>query len=282
MCGAKDDALGHHAIPHQVPQGDEQLARQSDDHLLSRAAAVLGARSKPLGQRALLLKVEKAPGELDHPPPHPSVAGSGKPLLAALAPAFIGRAREAGVACHGASVAQVPRQDLFDQHVRRLDPHADDADQHQDHQIWSRFRGLLQLLQAGLLDLTYLLADKPPALHIAAQFGERVGRDRFALRRAQMLQALRRLLELGIEVADTKPDQGRLEAVDNTGLLTNEGLALAVGAFGIFLCAGRIAAILQCSRSPRSQPRNARFKPSVSRRSVLARRCSRDTATLAA
>ena len=32
--------------------------------------------------------------------------------------------------------------------------------------------------------------------------------------------------------------------------------------------------------SPRSQPRNTRFNSSVSRRSVLARRCSRETATL--
>ena len=36
------------------------------------------------------------------------------------------------------------------------------------------------------------------------------------------------------------------------------------------------------TRSPLSHPRKARFKSSVSRRSVLARRCSRETATLAA
>ena len=42
-----------------------------------------------------------------------------------------------------------------------------------------------------------------------------------------------------------------------------------------------IATILQCSRSPRSQPRKTRFKPLVSSRSVLARGCSRDTAVLA-
>src|SRR5262249_34163315 len=37
-------------------------------------------------------------------------------------------------------------------------------------------------------------------------------------------------LELGIEVADAEPRQGRLDAVDGGGLLANEGLALAVGA----------------------------------------------------
>src|SRR5262245_35032143 len=71
--------------------------------------------------------------------------------------------------------------------------------------------------------------------HVAAQFGERVGRDRFALGAAQVLQALGRPLELGIEVANAEPRQGRLDATDNAGLLTNEGLALAVGPLGIFL-----------------------------------------------
>lgn len=41
-----------------------------------------------------------------------------------------------------------------------------------------------------------------------------------------------------------------------------------------------IAAILQWRFSPRSPPRKARIKSSVSSRSVLARWCSRDTATL--
>jgi Haem-degrading len=39
-------------------------------------------------------------------------------------------------------------------------------------------------------------------------------------------------------------------------------------------------AMLQWPRSPRSHPKNPRFSNSVSSRSVLARRCSRDTATL--
>ena len=60
-----------------------------------------------------------------------------------------------------------------------------------------------------------------------------------ALGRAQVFQALRRLLELWIEVADAKPRQGRLDAVDDRGLLANEGLALAVGPLGIFLREGR-------------------------------------------
>src|SRR3974390_3640613 len=93
MCGTEGDALGHHAIPHEVPQGYQQLARQGDDHLLARATIVLGAHSEPLGQCAVLLELEETPRELDHPPAHPSVAGSGKPLLAALAAALVGRIR---------------------------------------------------------------------------------------------------------------------------------------------------------------------------------------------
>ena len=41
-----------------------------------------------------------------------------------------------------------------------------------------------------------------------------------------------------------------------------------------------IPTIPQCPRSPRSQPRNTRMSMAASSRSVLARRCSRDTATL--
>ena len=59
-----------------------------------------------------------------------------------------------------------------------------------------------------------------------------------ALRRAHVFQALRRLLELRIEVADAEPHQGRLDAVDDGGVLANEGLALAVGALGILLREG--------------------------------------------
>jgi hypothetical protein len=44
VCRTKDDALGQHAIAYEVPQGNEQLARQGDDHLLARGAGVVGAQ----------------------------------------------------------------------------------------------------------------------------------------------------------------------------------------------------------------------------------------------
>src|SRR5262249_60175473 len=129
-------------------------------------------------------------------------------------------------------------QDVLDAHAGRLDANPNDAHQAEDHEIWPSLGGLLQLLQARLLDLPYLLGNELFARHVALQFGERVGRDRLALGRAQVLQALRRLLELGIEAADAEPCQGCLDAVDDGGLLANEGLALAVGALGILLREG--------------------------------------------
>src|SRR5262245_1006892 len=63
-----------------------------------------------------------------------------------------------------------------------------------------------------------------------------------------MLQALRRLLELGIEVADTEPRQGRLDAIDDGSVLANKGLTLAVRALGIFVCEGWARAQLAVHR----------------------------------
>src|SRR5262245_31751031 len=40
MCGTKSDALGHHAIADEVPQGDQELAGQGDDHLLARTTGI--------------------------------------------------------------------------------------------------------------------------------------------------------------------------------------------------------------------------------------------------
>src|SRR5215475_12166897 len=55
----------------------------------------------------------------------------------------------------------------------------------------------------------------------------------------QLFKAVRRLLELGIEVANAEARQRRLDAVDDGGVLANEGVALAVGALGILLREGR-------------------------------------------
>src|SRR5262249_58936509 len=111
--------------------------------------------------------------------------------------------------------------------------------QNEDHQIGSSLRCLLQLLKSRLLDLLDLLSDELLSRKVALQFGERVGRNGLALGRAQLFEALRRLLELGIEGANAEARQRRLDAVDDGGVLANEGVALAVGALGILLREGR-------------------------------------------
>jgi hypothetical protein len=77
----------------------------------------------------------------------------------------------------------------------------------------------LELLQSRLLNLADLLGNELLACQVALHFGQRVGRDRLALRRAHVFRALRRLLELGIEAADAEPRRGRLDAVDDGGVL---------------------------------------------------------------
>jgi hypothetical protein len=46
-------------------------------------------RAIPQCQRALLLKHQKAPGELDHAAADPGIAGPGEPLFAPLRAAFV-------------------------------------------------------------------------------------------------------------------------------------------------------------------------------------------------
>lgn len=64
------------------------------------------------------------------------------------------------------------------------------------------------------------------------------------------------------------------------GALTNQLPALAVWRFASSSASVGIAAIVQCFFSPGSQPRRDRFKRAISRRSVFARRCSRETGHL--
>ena len=77
--------------------------------------------------------------------------------------------------------------------------------QHADHRVAASSARPLQPLGAHRLELRDLVLHEPQARHVAAQLGERVRRQRRALRRAQRLQPLRR-----------RP-QGRLEAADARG-----------------------------------------------------------------
>src|SRR6516165_12380969 len=114
-------ALQWLASSDKAPERNDQFACQRDDHCLARAnMAISGAGAIPQCQRALLLKHQKAPGELDHAAADPGVAGSGEPFLAPLRATLIRRACQAGPrvrplagprtgsAGHGSAVTQWP------------------------------------------------------------------------------------------------------------------------------------------------------------------------------
>ena len=88
---------------------------------MTRAAAPVGSSGvKPLGQCTVLLEPEKTPRQLDHAAPDASVPGARKTPLAPASATLIRRTGKAGVAGDGLAIAQVAREDLVDQHVRRL------------------------------------------------------------------------------------------------------------------------------------------------------------------
>src|SRR6201984_256316 len=92
-CWTQDDALQWLTGSDKAPQRNDQFACQRDDHGLARATtAISGAGAIPQCQRALLLKHQKAPGELNHAAADPGIASSGEPLFAPLRPALIRRA----------------------------------------------------------------------------------------------------------------------------------------------------------------------------------------------
>ena len=65
-CRTQDDALQCLAGRDKPPERDQQLACQRDNHRLARAGSAVGSTGLvPPGQCALLLKPQKAPGELD-------------------------------------------------------------------------------------------------------------------------------------------------------------------------------------------------------------------------
>src|SRR5215475_12893157 len=232
---AQNDSVRHYSLSHEPPQGDQKLARQGHDHGLARAARVLGAGSKPLRQGTVLLEYEKSPRQLDHASPNARVARTRQPFLPAFCAALVGRAGEAGITRYSPSVAHGSRQHLLDQHVGRLDTNPDYARQQAHHCVWSFIGHALQTLKASILDLPDLITDQPTALHIATHLGQRVGRYWLALGRAQIFEALGSLLQFGIEAADAEPAQRCFHPVDNPSLLSDETLALAVGALGIFI-----------------------------------------------
>src|SRR4051794_27217309 len=95
-------------------------------------------------------------------------------------------------------------------------------------------------------------------------------------------QTLGGLAQGRFEVANPQPGQSGLYPVHDARAFPHEALALRFGRLASSSAIVGTRAMVQWPRSPRSHPRNPRFSNSVSSRSVFARRCSRDTATLEA
>ena len=106
--------------------------------------------------------------------PNATVAGTGQPFPPALSAALVGRASEAGITGYGPSVAHVSRQHLVYQHVSRLNADPDHARQQAHHSVRSIIRGVIEPLQACLLNLPDLIPDEPSPLHVATQLSQRV------------------------------------------------------------------------------------------------------------
>src|SRR3974390_779518 len=90
LCRTQNDAVWHHALPHEPPQGDQKLARQGHDHGLASTESVLRASSIPLRQGAVLLVHKEPPRQLDHAAPNSTIAGTGQPFLPAFPAALVG------------------------------------------------------------------------------------------------------------------------------------------------------------------------------------------------
>src|SRR4051794_5116475 len=233
---SQDNASRHLARGHHSPQRDQQLSRQRHDQGLARAATGVGrARPVPLRQRTLLLMKQEAPGQLDHPAADAGVARLGEPFFAPPAAALVGGAGEACIAGDGSSIAPGPGKNLMDQHVRCLKADAHDAGEQANHDMRLFFRSLLQALRTGLLNLFDLVPDEPQAGHVSTKFEQRVGRERHPLGRTKHCETVRRLAQRGLEGPNPEADQTALHPVDKARALTDEPLALTVGALSILL-----------------------------------------------
>src|SRR5208337_3794223 len=98
-------------------------------------------------------------------------------LFASLGAALVGSAGDPAIARHRSAIAERAIESLVNQPVGGVDADALEPGQHQQHQMGARSRRLLEPLLAGALDLLDLLLDELEASQVAAQFGERVGRN---------------------------------------------------------------------------------------------------------
>jgi len=178
---AKNDSFRNLTGRRHAPERDEQLSRQRYDHRLACAAASVGRPSaEPLGKLAVFLKLEEAPGQLDHSAPYSRIAGAREAFFTPPVAALIGRTSEAGIAGNGFAIRRMTRQDLIYQHVRRLDADAHDPCYEADDRVGSLLRGCrrLELAQPLSFDFLNLLAHNTKPRHVAAKLPTRILRQK--------------------------------------------------------------------------------------------------------
>src|SRR4051812_43989425 len=123
----------------------------------------------------------------------------------------------------------------MDQHVRCLNANAHNAREETNHDMRLVLRSLFQLLRTHLLNLLDLVHDEPQTGHVATKFEQRVRRERYPLGGPQRCETVRRLAQRRLEGPNPEADQAPLHPIDQARALTDERLALTVGALGILL-----------------------------------------------
>src|SRR5207237_4087425 len=134
----------------------------------------------------------------------------------------------------------------------------------------------------SFLDLSDLADNKAQPRYIALQLCQGIWRQRHTLRGVHGCRTFGRLAQVGLKLR--MPIRARVAFIRFT-MRVRSPTRQSRSRFGRLASSSAIVgtrAMLQWPRSPRSHPKKARFSNSVSSRSVFARRCSRDTATLEA
>jgi hypothetical protein len=92
-----------------------------------------------------------------------------------------------------------------------------------------------QLFESRRFDLLDLVHHEAQPCHVASQLGQRVWRERHALRRAQRPEPLGCPAQRRLEAADAEAGQGALHPVHDAGALADQTRVLSVRALGILL-----------------------------------------------
>src|SRR5215510_8660241 len=109
----KGRSLRNQTLLEITPEGNGELARDSDDHdALNATVLPFGPLHKPLGNRALGLMFDPQPSYLDHGRPHGTAAGARDPLRALHLAAVIRARSQSQKACDLSSVAELTIVDL--------------------------------------------------------------------------------------------------------------------------------------------------------------------------